>query len=484
MKPVDSRTACAGGIRPAAQTPRVSQLVRVIPRCWLVLAAYLATSGILAGETKRTDQGQKPFSPAGEVALAAHLKDAFDAGRVIGPQHLREALQHLDLARQVAPGDPRVDYVHGLVLLKQLQMGAAIARLEAALKLDEGRYWPAWQAAIWVHFLDKQYEAGLVRLTEYARIVQAAEKPNEVSEAQRHAARWIGQFIEALAVCTDSGKLHDLIARHEEQLLDAFGDELSEEVEAGRESTREREFALEEAAGTARQAADRQKKRRTQEKESKLEKDIEGVGKARDDDKKNAEEWKQWLDETLTKTDKQLGLLERDYTFLQQRAQSLMQSITLAGPELTALNVQSTLERFPWRRPGLTDFQQRQNQMFGYQLDYNATIGRMQAVAQQGNFVAEQRAEAVLRYQTATGQLVQKDAGLDKWATRLKNEKQKLTVQKPSAQANNRAPAARKHEFSLKSYVPLDFDVEKRHVLASFSLLANVKGEASEPIGK
>ncbi|MGE5194126.1 MAG: hypothetical protein ACM3U2_16645 [Deltaproteobacteria bacterium] len=445
-------------------------------RCWLVLAACLATSGMLAGETKRTARGQKPLSPAGEAVLAAHLKDAFDAGRVIGPQHLQEALKDLELARQVAQGEPRVDYTHGLVLVKQLHVAAAIAQFEAARKLDGGRYWPAWQAAIWGHCLDKQYETGLVRLTEYARIVQAAEKSDEVSEAQRHAARWIGQLFEALSLCADSKKLHDLIANHEDQLLDAFGDELSEEVEAGRESIREREFALEVAAGTARQAADREQKRRTQERTSKLEKDIERAGKARDDDKKSAEEWKQWLDETLAKTGKQLGLLERDYAFLERRAQSLMQSITLAGQEITALSVQPRQVIFPQDVARYySDIQQRQNQMFGYQLEYNATIGRLQAVAQQGNFVSGQRAEAILRYQTATGQLVQKDSDLDKWAKRLKNEKQKLTVQKPPAKGNKKAPAAQKHEFSLKSYVPLDFDVEKRHVLASFSPPAESK---------
>jgi hypothetical protein len=139
---------------------------------------------------------------------------------------------------------------------------------------------------------------------------------------------------------------------------------------------------------------------------------------------------------------------------------------------------------FPRSRLSYADFQQRQNQMFGYQLEYNATIGRMQAVSQQGNVVAEQRAEAILQYQTATGQLVQKDAGLDKWATRLKNEKQKLTVQKPSAKANKKTPAAQKHEFSLKSYVPLDFDAEKRHVLDSFSLPADGKDDESRPNGK
>src|SRR4029453_17892969 len=101
-------------------------------------------------------------------------------------------------------------------------------------------------------------------------------------------------------------------------LLETFGDELSEEVEAGREAIRDREFALEQAAGGARQIADKERERRKQDKFSKIDKDLEGLGKAKEDAQKSAEEWKEWLDDTLAKADKQLGLLERDYKFLEQ----------------------------------------------------------------------------------------------------------------------------------------------------------------------
>src|SRR5262249_765667 len=162
------------------------------------------------------------------------------------------------------------DYAHGLVLLKQSQLKPAVAQFEAAFKQDDGRYWPAWQAAIWGQIVDKQYETGLKKLDEYAAVVQAAEKPDEISKAQREAHRWIGQLIEALSRCADSKKIHDLLAAHQVQLLETFGDELSEEVEAGRELIRDREFALEQAAGTARQVADKEKERRKQDKSAKI----------------------------------------------------------------------------------------------------------------------------------------------------------------------------------------------------------------------
>src|SRR5262245_21063736 len=304
---------------------------------WIVMGACLATAAARADDPKAAAT-RKPLSPATESALAGHLKNAFEEGFVIGPRHLQEAVKNLNLARRAAPGDPRVEYAHGLVLLKQSQMKPAVAQFEAALKQD-GRYWPAWQAAIWACLVDKQYDAGLDKLDDYAKVVQAAENPDEVSEAQRDAARWIGQLIEALTRCADSRKLHDLLAAHQVHLLETFGDELSEAVEAGREAIRDREFALEQAAGVARQIADKEKERRKQEKSSKIDKDLEGLGKATEDAKKSAEEWKEWLDDTLAKADKQLGLHERDYKFLEQRAESLMQSIILVGREITVLEL-------------------------------------------------------------------------------------------------------------------------------------------------
>src|SRR5262249_61730045 len=124
------------------------------------------------------------------------------------------------------------------------------------------------------------------------------------------------------------------------------------------------------------------------------------------------------------------------YKFLEQRAQSLMQSITLVGQEITSLEFGISTLNPRTASPFVmqnAQFQllQRQNQMLGYQMDYNATVGRMSNVARQGNLGMQQRAEAVKQYETATGQLVKKNADLEKWTARLKDEKQKLTLQAP-----------------------------------------------------
>jgi hypothetical protein len=442
------------------------------------VAACLFTATGLAAEPEPTAAGRKPLSAADETALAGHLKEAFEEGYVVGPRRLQEAQKHLALARRLAPGDPRVDFASGLVLLKQSQVKQAGAQFEAAARRSGAPSWPAWQAAIWGQLVEKQYEPGLKKLVEFAEMVQNSEAADEVSEAQRDAARWAGQMIEALSRCADSKKARDLVSIYQMKLLKTFSDELAESLVAGRESIRQRALALDEAAGTAQNLADEKKERRKQAKTARLDKDLAGLGKEKQTAAKTAEEWKTWIDDALAKSDKQLGLLERDYRFLDQRAQSLTQSILLVGREITALEL--TASRQTSRTSGQFVMQnvqmqlmQRQNQMLGYQMEYNDTVGRQQQIAEQANLAMQDRADAIKRYEAATGQLVGKNADLDKWTARLQDEKQKLTVQKPAAPGaktgSKKGNADQKPQFTLKSYVPLDFDLERDRLLASFS---------------
>lgn len=447
----------------------------------LVLGVCVLLACARAIDTPAAAADRKPLSDADEAALAGYLQEAFDEGFIIGPKRLHEAQKHLTQARRAAPGDPRVDFANGLVLLKQGQVKPAIVQFEAAVGREGTACWPAWQATIWSHLADKQYEKGLKSLDDFAAIVREAEKPDEISERQREAARWVGQLLEAVAHVPESRKFDDLLAEHQVKVLDTFGDKLSEALDEGRELIRARQFELDQAAGAARSTAERKKALRNQDKAEKIEKEIEGAGKEKEDAKKTEQEWKKWLDDTLAASDKQLGQLERDYTFLDQRSQSLMQSYTLAGTQLTALN----LSMNPANLKNLNAMQANnlqqqmiacQNQMLGYQLEYNATLGRMSDVAQRGAQAMQQRADGIKRYEDETGQLVKKKADLDKWSARMKVEKQKLAAHKP---AGKKAAVDKKQQFSLKTVLPFNLELERDQLLASFAPAAkgNQDGE-------
>src|SRR5258708_6285317 len=116
------------GNPPAATKAGPAPYCGAIACRWWLLAACLAVSSAWAGESKTGSGARKPLSPSDEAALAGHLKKALDEGAAFSPKRLQEAQKYLALARRVTPADWRIDYAHGLVLVRQSQMKPAIVQ--------------------------------------------------------------------------------------------------------------------------------------------------------------------------------------------------------------------------------------------------------------------------------------------------------------------------------------------------------------------
>jgi tetratricopeptide (TPR) repeat protein len=431
-----------------------------------VMAAVCAARVLTASENNR-----KP-TPANNATVVEHIERAFEEGFVVGPRRLQEAQEHLAQARRLASEDPRVDFALGLVLVRQGQVKQAIVPFEAAIEIDES-YWPAWQAAIWTLLAEKRYEAGLRRLVNFATVVRASEKPDEVSEVQRDAARWIGKVIVSLSCTDDSKRLDELVAANARDVLKALGEELWDELAEGRDSITARDVAPGQA-GRAGQSTDKHQQARTERNAARLEKDIEEAGKASENIEKDKQEWKRWLDDELAHYDKMLGNLERDFKFLDERALSLTQSMNFAAQELSAMGqALGTIDLRNTNALGMQaaqeEYLQRQNQYRSYQTDYNTTVGRMSEVVRAGAQAVEQRAGVIAEYEKETGDLVKKTAGLEKWSSRLKNQKQKLAVN-PSVTRGNRTRTGEKKAPppTFKIIMPFDAQGERERLLASF----------------
>ncbi|MBS0266264.1 MAG: hypothetical protein JSS02_30320 [Planctomycetes bacterium] len=426
--------------------------------------------------------GESPDAAPGTVPenseLVEPLEQAFAEGFVVGPKRIQEAQKFLNQARKIAPHDPRVEYTHGLLLVKQSQLKQAVPHFQAAITENDS-YWPAWQGAIWAQFADKRYDTGFKQLLDFTRTIQQVAGDG-ISEVQRDAARWVGQLLGALAHAEDARRNEKLLAERSEQIEQILGEELMLAVEEGREAINERELERAQAAGMARQAAEQHGRLRRDRKSNDIDKNLEGAAKAKADNDKSKEEWKEWIDEELKKSDKDLGRLEGDYRFLDQRVKALDQSITQLGQELTAMElVMSTMNPRTTSPAGMQNAQQqylqRQNQMVTYQMEYNATVGRLTTIAQAGATAAEKRAQAISRYEQATGELLKQNASLDKWSDRLKNEKKKLAIHKPAKlpkhpagdKAADKSADKKVPPASFKTIFPLDLQHEKDRVLAS-----------------
>jgi hypothetical protein len=403
-------------------------------------------------------------SPAAR-ATGQRLAEMFVAGYGRGNNPLKEARRLYDSARDGAKTDPRVDYAYGLVLLKQLRNKEALAQFEAVTKSGP-EYWPGWQALIWSHFIAKDYSSGYLKLRELGR--RLAESKSNLTE-RRLSAEWMGEVIAALQKSVDSVKQRETLIREDEALREILGVELQASFASGKTTVHSLHSLLEEDVQQTRELELAKQEKERAEKEVEVAKNLEASAEKRESLKKSAEDWKKYLDEQLAAFDKQLARLEKDYDFMQKRVVSLTASQVQVNAEIALVGQQASNTK-----PGqfADALQQRRAalelQLLKYQVDLDQSMGSALMIAQRAQAVAGQRAAAVQQYEKATGQLVQRDANLDKFQDRLKKEGEKLKAPPKSKPAplTNKVKQVR----SFRTYVDLDLVLERDRVLDSFGI--------------
>jgi hypothetical protein len=441
-----------------------------------LFGVIFASNAVIAAE--KGDKA-RPGELGENPALAAELKDAFDGGYVVGPKSARDAAGRLEKLRRLAPADVRIDYAHGLILVKQSQNQQANARFEAAITRPGSPYWPTWKGAIWTHLLDKRYEQAMSRLVEFSVLVATpeiaaaanssveADDTPDVTDEQRAAARWIGQILEAISLIPDPKRPAALIEDRESRILDALGDDLAFSVEEGRELVRVRVAELDLAADTARDTTVQVAKRR------KTDKLLDALDKG--NVPQTPEEWKKWIDDLLTTFDKQLAQLDREYLNLQKRAEGLERSYVQSNQLLIAAKANRTLAHQQQAGPmGFVYWTEQMaihtDAMMACQNEYNVVVDQLPAVARRATDLANLRATAIERYEKATGDTIPKNPDLDKWTTRLSDKRAKLATAKPAGKAAAKSGTGPKRPPTLKSLVPIDLERERDAVLASYGL--------------
>jgi len=159
-------------------------------------------------------------------------------------------------------------------------------------------------------------------------------------------------------------------------------------------------------------------------KRRKLDKELDAISKDKGKTPTTNEEWKQWIDDILTKLDKQLGQLDRDFQSFKQRADVLQQSYALANTQLTALKANMNLMHGqPMGQMKMMVLKDQlvacNDQITAYQVEYNLVVAKMSNVVERASGIANRRASAIARYEMETGDTIKKNPDLDKWATRL-----------------------------------------------------------------
>ncbi|MBI5758086.1 MAG: hypothetical protein HZA46_06175 [Planctomycetales bacterium] len=433
---------------------------------------------MLVGPAASDEPAPKP------TPLSRELQSLFDAGAARGANVLPDVQRRHAAARKAVGDDSRLDYAYGLILLKHLKHKEAVAQFQTATQRKGDTYWPAWQALVWGHFAAKDYPAGCDRMGEMARKLAAIADEDDSPEVRR-SIEWLGQMVAALGKVADSPKQKDAVAKIDRQLQEVFaGDELVL-YESGKKETDAvasdtvRELEQTQQKVQAKDEQDRKKKL------TQVESNLETSQEKRESLKKTAEDAKATLDEQLASFDKQLARLEKDYDFLEKRGQSLLQSQLQLQQQLTLLSLPQPGAGNNAGGQGIVTVQQQlqrqqisnlQAQQVAYQIEYDRTALSALGVSQQAARVVQDRATAVNRYEKTTGQLLKQDATLGKWEDRMKKSGDKLKKAAKDKPAGG-TPKVNLPK-SLRSYVDLNFTIERDRVLESAGV------ELEKPVGE
>jgi hypothetical protein len=393
--------------------------------------------------------------------LQALLGESLD-GRT-DPSRLSSQSETLRRAR---PDDAVADYVVALAALKRLQNEEAVEHLRTAIETDPAHL-PSWRVLLRQRLVHGERDALRAELAELA---SAAANPtiHWPADGRQQAAGLLGRVLAFLALPGVEILSAAQLIECEQAVRGRLGTALAAGFNAGKQKLAEdRQQVAAELAERAKQV-EASARQRSDSTTQDIQDRREDVADRRDDLRLSAADWKTWIQDQLDKADDDLKKLERDF-----------QTIDLAGRQIAALVTRAEIEI--GRRQTALDLQGVRGQraamdpiLLGLQQDYLALLSRQQACRQQAALTLAQarsviagRSAAVLRFERATGEIVQQRARLSQWDKRLKASRAEAIDQ---ADTDGRAQSLEARAALPSSYFELDFDQERSAIEKQYGL--------------
>ena len=376
---------------------------------------------------------------------------------------LRAVKSTFERARRTARRDSRLNYAWGLVLLHYNELDEAAGQFELTARGNDASTMPARRALAWSQWVGGHELKSLqtVAAISVSLVEQTSGKEPEISELA--TAVWLGKFLGAAAQ-TASDETHLAEAKKlADQMPKVFEDALAAAFLAGQKDFETRLEKLQAEVDRANATAQKRFDQKLESQTADIDEALDDTEKEKQDSKLLAQDAKAWLDETTRRIDRELGRLERDYSFLADRDRRAAQTMVEVRKRMTYIEAlgQRGVRGRNFRNPQVPSWQTLQEQMA--QLEQERLTLALQAgeIARRGQLMMLAKQRAIATYQQETGRLVRKSADLDKWQERLAQQKESLA----DSQANR--PADRKLK-SFRTLMPFDFAAARRNLEESF----------------
>ncbi len=407
------------------------------------------------------------LTPAQQTLLGQQVAEMFQIGFARGPKANADVQRLYQSLSKDAADDPRVDYAHGLVLWRLMKNKEAQAEFALATKRKGTPYWPAWQALIWTHFVAKDYDAGYARLTELTKLILKSDEL--VDQDREDQVHWIGRVMAALYLTIESNQGRETWLQTEKKLTDLLGPDSTDDYNRGKAEVNARHTDIEDDIRQTREKAQKQQAEQLEKKQSRVQKNLNDVKEKRENLKKTAEEMKEALAEHTATYQKQMTRLEKDYGFVERRSAVLISSMAALDQEVALLQQRKKTANNNTANQIDQAISQIQSQRFLYNAEFMKSMTAADQIAANARSLTQERAEFLEQYQKVTGEIVQEDAGAEKWNERT----QKQAAQLKKAQANPKPviPAGKiQIAKTFRTYVDLDLYAERTKVLESFGV--------------
>lgn len=401
---------------------------------------------VIAAETQSSD-----------AKLAQRVTELLQVGFTRTATSLQESQRLYESLRTESHNSPKIDYAHGLILLKQLRNKDAKADFLVATKRAGTPYPPAWQALIWSNLVAREFDDGYDRLLEYSKVLQ--ESDNLTEDVRQNGAYWIGRVMSALELGLDSVQSREAWMQTEAKLLARMSADLTIAYNDGKEEVHAKHLVLESEIKLARE----KEKEKQGKKIEEIDKSLDAADTKREKLKKSAEELKEEFEEQSTAYKKQMERMEKDYAIMERRGMTLLTQMLTFDQQINMMqNNRNVNQSFA----SLAALQSRRALL---DTEFQMTASATQQLASTAQRMTQDRADVVAQYEKATGDITKEEAGVKKWKERTEKhaEELKKVAKKPVGPAgalNSKIQAA----TTFRTYVDLDLALERENVLKSF----------------
>jgi len=203
-------------------------------------------SGKALGISNRgSGQGGRPHQPEPsskhslspeEGQYVTRVRELLQLGLSTSRDGYELAQSRYDSARRLRDDDPRLYHAWGLVCLKHSKVAQALRQFELAIRLDGGRYLPAWQGLARTQVQNNAPDEALKNLTRLADVLVKSDKRSLTQSESGQCAAWLGQMLGFIGGQEDnSRRLKAAVKRTDAKLLRLLRDSLRVSYENGKQ---------------------------------------------------------------------------------------------------------------------------------------------------------------------------------------------------------------------------------------------------------